>query len=104
RIEPRHYGASGDAITDIDLARNDLAGDTKAEVSLVARPHHTDEFARGILLAECNALHLHWALGLGGGRCSRLLACGEQRKQGDEGEGAERGVLRAHGGFPFTDL
>ena len=45
RIEPRDHVAGVHAIADIDDAGDDLAGDAEAEIGLVARPHHADEFA-----------------------------------------------------------
>ena len=52
RVEPRHHVAGVHAVADIDEARDDLAGDAKAEVGLVARPYDADEFAGGILAAR----------------------------------------------------
>ena len=66
RIEPRHDVAGVHAVADIDDAGDDLAGDAEAEIGLVARAHHADEFARRILVLEGDALHLHRALRPGG--------------------------------------
>ena len=51
-IEPRDDVAGMHAIADIDDARDDLAGDAEAEIGLVARPHHADEFAAGVCVAQ----------------------------------------------------
>ena len=67
RIEPRHHVAGVHAVADIDDAGDDLAGDAEAEIGLVARAHHADEFARGVLVLEGDALHLHRAFALGAG-------------------------------------
>ena len=97
RVEPRHDVAGVDTIADIDDARDDLAGDAEAEIGLVARPHHADEFARGILVFERDALHLHRALALDRGR-GRGLAAGEQQHHGEgsEATGRRHRSLRDH--------
>ena len=85
RVEPRHDVAGAHAISDVDDARDDLAGDAEAEIGLVPRPHHADEFARGIFIFERDALHLHRAFALDRGR-GRGLAAGEQQHRGEGSE------------------
>ena len=90
RIEPRHHVADLYAIADIDDAADDLAGDPEAEIRLVAGAHHAHEFARCILVFEGDALNLHRALRLGGCRSRVIVARREQRKEGDDGHGAQQ--------------
>src|SRR5262245_60737332 len=47
-IEACYDIADRDAIADIDNARDDLAGDTEAEIGLVTRPHYAHEIPRAI--------------------------------------------------------
>ena len=72
-------------IADVDDAGDDLAPDAKAEVVLIARPHHTHEVACSVLVLERNALHPDRTLGLGGGR-GIGLAAGEQEQRGKSEE------------------
>ena len=91
RIEPRHHVAGVHAVADIDDAGDDLAGDAEAEIGLVARPHHADEFAAAVSwFSNATRCTLHRALGLGGGR-GIGLAAGEQEQRGK----SEREVVNA---------
>ena len=78
RVEPRHDVAGVNAVADIDDARDDLAGDAEAEIGLIARPHHADEFARGVFVFKGDALHLHRPFALDRGRGLGLAAGEEQ--------------------------
>ena len=84
RIEPGHDVAGAHPVADIDDAGDDLAGDAEAEIGLVARPHHADEFARGVVALERHALHLHRALGPRRRR-GIGLAAGEQEQRRSAG-------------------
>ena len=97
RVEPRHDIAGVHAVADIDDARDDLAGDAEAEIGFMPRPHHADEFARGVFAFEGDALHLHRALALDRGR-GRGLAAGEQQHHGEGSEamGRQHRTLRDH--------
>src|SRR5262249_13188008 len=88
-IEPRYHVTDLYAIADIDDAADDLAGDPEAEIRLVTGAHHAHKFARGILVFEGDALNLHRALRVGGCRRRSIVARREQRKEGDDGQGAQ---------------
>jgi len=60
-------------IADIHRAGDDLASDPKAQISLVAGPHHADELAVDVAGLERDLLHLHRALGLASADCARSL-------------------------------
>src|SRR5262249_24373694 len=49
----------------LTIAGYDFAGDPKAKIGFVTRPHYTDELASGILVFENDLLGLHWSKGFG---------------------------------------
>ena len=78
------------AVADIDVARDDLAGDPEAQIGLVAGAHHADEIAPRAVVPEGNTLHLDRPGGLCG-RCCRLLTSRQRNqadKQRDRGQGS----------------
>jgi hypothetical protein len=95
RIETRDNIADLHAVSDIDHALDDFTGDAEAEVGLVARPHHADEFAGGVSLLEGDALNLDRTLALGGWRGVGVAA--REQEQRGEGENAmESGIGGGH--------
>ena len=101
-IEACYDIADRDAIADIDDARDDLAGDTEAEIGLVTRPHYAHEIPRAIRGLEADALDLDGALGLG--RRRRIgFAAGKNEERGERGKrtnGARELGRQRHGTFP----
>ena len=87
---------------------DDLAGDAEAEIGLVPRPHHADEFAARILGWKATRCDLHRALGGRVAEVGALVASGEQREDGDErrsgGNLDEARDPGMHGGAPSLDL
>ena len=81
RIEPRHHVAGAHPVADIDEAGDDLAADAEAEIGLVARAHHADEFAAAVLVLEGDALHLDRALALRRGRRIGVAAGSSSRAE-----------------------
>ena len=81
-IEPRDDITDRDTIADIDDAGDNLAGDTEAEISLVACPHHADKVPRAIRALEADALNLHRTFGLQRG-CRIGFAAGEDEQGGE---------------------
>ncbi len=80
RIEVRDHIAHFHAVADIDDAGDDLAGDAKAEIGLVARAHHAHELTRPVRILEVDPLHHHRALGLHGWGGVGLTAGQSQRR------------------------
>src|SRR5262249_41600820 len=84
-----------DPVADAHEPRHDFAGDAKAEVAFVARPHHTDELARRGFVLERDALYLHGAFAFrrrgGAGLASR-----EQQHHSEGG----KAVTRSHRSLP----
>ena len=94
-IETRDNIADLHAVSDIDHALDDFTGDAEAEVGLVTRPHHADEFAGGVSLLEGDALNLDRTLALGGWRGVGVAA--REQEQCGEGENAmESGIGGGH--------
>jgi hypothetical protein len=105
RIEPRHDVAGAHAIADIDDALDDLAGNAEAEIGLITRPHHADEFARRVFVLEADPLHLHGALAFRRGRRIGIAAREQQQcRKGGERSG-DFPMRERHGTAPvITDL
>src|SRR2546430_1850642 len=83
------------AVSDIDHALDDFTGDAEAEVGLVARSHHADEFADGVSLLEGDALNLDRALALRGW-CGVGVTAREQEQRGEGENAMEAGVGERH--------